>query len=70
MKEHLLALGFAGSLWGLASCADQRSTTANTTAADPSRYTYSRDQLNNTGRHDAASQMQAADPAVSVSNGR
>ena len=68
MNNYLGAILLAGCFCLLAACANQSSTT--TAGADPSRNSYDRNQLNNTGRHDSASQVQAIDPAVSVNNGR
>ena len=68
MKHYFLALLMTGSIGLFAGCATQNSTAAND--ADPSRRTYTQKQLNNTGRQETARQVEAVDPAVSVSNGR
>jgi len=64
MKTNVL-LAFV-SCACLAGCAQQPQTQSSTTSTDPSRATYNRDQLSNTGRHDTASQVQAIDPSVTV----
>lgn len=47
-----------------AGCAQQPQT--QTVANDPSRASYNNNQLMNTGRQDAAGQVQAIDPSVTV----
>lgn len=62
MKTNvLLGLIFCAGFLG---CAQQPQT--QTTSNDPSRASYNRDQLMNTGRHDSAGQVQAIDPSVTV----
>jgi hypothetical protein len=68
MKYRLLvAVSAAGIGLTLASCADQ---SAAVSSADPANRTYTGNDLNNTGRHDTASAIQAADPSVRISGGR
>jgi outer membrane biogenesis lipoprotein LolB len=66
MKTHFVLLAFAAM--AMAGCATETTTTSN--AADPSQRTYTQKDLSNTGRHDSADALRAADPSVTVSSGR
>ena len=68
MKSRLLVVVSAvGVALTLASCANQ---SANVSSADAANRTYTSNDLNNTGRHDTASAIEAADPSVRISGGR
>jgi hypothetical protein len=62
MKTNVLLALISVCILGCA----QQPQTQTTAAADPSKRTYTNDQLMNTGRHDAAGQVQAIDPSVTV----
>jgi hypothetical protein len=62
MKTNVLLAIVSGAC--LIGCAQQPQT--QTTANDPGTSTYNRNQLMNTGRQDAAGQVEAIDPAVTV----
>ena len=62
MKTNVLLALISCAL--LPGCAQHPQT--QTASNDPSRATYNRDQLMNTGRQDAAGQVEAIDPSVNV----
>jgi hypothetical protein len=67
MKSVLLvAAGAMGAALMLAGCANQSANAS----ANPADRTYTSSDLNNTGRHDTAGAIQAADPSVRISGGR
>jgi hypothetical protein len=71
MKAYLdaaLMLALVFLTFALAGCADQP-TTASASAGNPTDRTYSRNDLNRTGRQSTGEAIQAADPSVTVSGG-
>ena len=63
----LVAANAMGAALMLAGCANQSSANA---FANPADRTYTSSDLNNRGRHDTASAIQAADPSVRISGGK
>ncbi|GEM_PF-4838739 len=74
MKTHLILLALL--MLAVGGCANQTSTERvvatgdGANEADPSVRTHYRNDLQNTGRHDSADALSAADPSVTVSSGR
>jgi hypothetical protein len=70
MKCYLLAVAFFSlSIFAFGGCANESSKSA-AAGANPTDRTYTRKDLQNTGRQDTAGAAQAVDPSVSVSSGR
>jgi hypothetical protein len=68
MKTGLLIAAIVvTSTFPFAGCAEQ--STATTSTPDPSRSTYSQDDLTRTGRTDASSALRAAAPQVTTRGG-
>ena len=64
MKMNVLLAIFSGAC--LIGCAQQQPATQSANANDDSTRPYDRKHLMNTGRQDAAGQVEAIDPAVTV----
>ena len=50
----------------LSGCASHEATTTTTTSANPARQTYSRSELNQTGRPDTAGAIEAVDSSARI----
>ena len=66
MESRLAIALLALSLVSFCGCANQTSATASS-ASNPTRRTYSQDELSKTGRTQTGEALQAIDPSVGLS---
>jgi hypothetical protein len=70
MKPYFLAVALMGiAALTFAGCANE-TPDATASAGNPTDRTYTRDDINRSGRQTTGEAMQAMDPAVQVSGGR
>jgi hypothetical protein len=66
MRTLLLVAGAAMGAITLSGCASHEATTTTATSANPARQTYSRSELNQTGRPDTAGAIEAVDSSARI----
>lgn len=67
MKKYLFGMALALAVPLFTGCAnEQQSASSSSPATDPTKKTYSRKDLNNSGRQTTGEAVQALDPAAQV----
>jgi PBP1b-binding outer membrane lipoprotein LpoB len=69
MKCYLFAAMVVASGFMFTGCANEPATATKASAANPTDRTYTRDDLQKTGRTQTGEAVQALDPAVTTSSG-